>query len=85
MFHDFRWIDWNIEKVEKHGCTVQEAQQIVNRPARGFPRRSGEKYKVQGRGRGGRWVQVVYLIDPDGVIFVIHAMLLTSRRRRKRR
>lgn len=85
MFHDFRWIDWNIDKVEKHGCTTHEAQQAVNRPARGFPRRAGEKYKVQGRGQGGRWVQVVYLIDPDGVIFVIHAMPLTTRRRRRRR
>jgi hypothetical protein len=37
---------------------------------------------VHGRGQGDRWVQVVYLIDPDGTIFVIHAMPLTTRRRR---
>jgi hypothetical protein len=35
-----------------------------------------------GSGQGDRWVQVVYLIDDDGTIFVIHAMPLTSRRRR---
>jgi hypothetical protein len=82
VLHEFRWIEWNIEKVEKHGCTPREAEQVVNCPARGFPHRSGEKYQVHGRGNGGRWVQVVYLIDPDGAIFVIHAMPLTSRRRR---
>jgi hypothetical protein len=82
MVHDFRWIQWNTEKVEKHGCTRQEAEQVVNHPARGFPRRVGEKYQVHGRARGDRWVQVVYLIDPNGTIFVIHAMPLTSRRRR---
>jgi hypothetical protein len=24
VLHDFRWIEWNIEKVEKHGCSVEE-------------------------------------------------------------
>jgi len=68
--------------VEKHGVTPREAEHVVNRPARGFPQRDGLKRLVQGRGQGDRWVQVVYLIDPDGTIFVIHAMPLTSRRRR---
>lgn len=82
MLYDFRWIQWNVEKVEKHGCTIREAEEVINHPTRGFPSRSGEKYQVNGRGQGGRWVQVVYLIGPDGTIFVIHAMPLTSRRRR---
>jgi hypothetical protein len=55
---------------------------VVNHPARGFPERDGEKRLVQGRGQGNRWVQVVDLIDPDGTIFVIHAMPLSGRRRR---
>jgi hypothetical protein len=58
MLHDFRWIDWNIDKVEKHGCTREEAQQVVNHPVRGFPRRSGEKYQVMAVARVGdgfRW------------------------------
>jgi hypothetical protein len=82
MRYAFRWIEWNIGKVEKHGCTPWEAEHVVNHPARGYPRRTGEKYTVHGRGQADRWVQVVYLIDPDGTIFVIHAMPLTSRRRR---
>jgi hypothetical protein len=36
----------------------------------------------QGRGKGNRMVQVAYILDPDGTIFVIHAMPLTTRRRR---
>lgn len=82
VLHDSRWIEWNIDKVEKHGCSLEEVQQLVNNPSRGFPRRAGEKYQVHGRGQGGRWVQVIYLIDPDSTIFVIHAMPLTTRRRR---
>jgi hypothetical protein len=85
MQHVFRWIAWNIDKTMKHGCDPAETERVVNNPARGYPRREGETYLVQGRGQGDRWVQVVYLIDPDGVIFVIHAMPLTSRRRRRRR
>jgi hypothetical protein len=69
----------------KHGCDPAEAERIVDNPARGYPWREGEKYLVQRRGQGNRWMQVAYLIDPDGVIFVIHAMPLTTRRRRRRR
>jgi hypothetical protein len=82
MGYDFRWIDWNVEKALKHGCTVAEVELVVNHPGRGFPERRGEKYHVQGRGIGDRFVQVVYLIDPEGTIFVIHAMPLIGRRRR---
>jgi hypothetical protein len=82
MRYDFRWIEWNIEKARKHGCDLAEVEAVVNQPVRGFPKREGRKYVAQGRGQGNRWVQVVYLIDPEGTIFVIHAMPLTSRRRR---
>ena len=52
-------------------------------PAAGFPRkRDREKWLVIGRGIGGRLVEIVYLLDDDGTAFVIHAMPLTTRRRR---
>jgi hypothetical protein len=82
MFHDFRWIEWNIEKIQRHGCTVGEVERVVNNPPRGYPQRRCRKYHVHGRGEGDRFVQVIYVIDPDGTFFVIHAMPLTSRRRR---
>jgi hypothetical protein len=37
---------------------------------------------VIGRGIGGRLIEVVYVLDEDGTAFVIHAMPLTTRRRR---
>jgi hypothetical protein len=80
---EFRWIQWNIDHVSNHGVTPAEAEQVVRRPLRGWPRKVGDKKRmVQGRGQGDRVVQVVYLIDPDKTIFVIHAMPLTLRRRR---
>jgi hypothetical protein len=82
MLHNFRWVEWNLDKMRKHGCTMAEVEHVVDHPSRGFPVRDGQKRRVQGRGQGDRFVQVVYLIDPDGTIFVIHAMPLTRRRRR---
>ena len=35
MLNDFRWIEWNVEKVQKHGCTVAEVECVVNHPPRG--------------------------------------------------
>jgi hypothetical protein len=39
---------------------------------------------VVGRGVGDRFLQVVYVVDPDERLFIIHAMPLTTRRRRSR-
>ncbi len=38
-----------------------------------------------GRGTGDRPVEVIYLLDDDGTAFVIHAMPLTTRRKRMRK
>ena len=79
----FRWIEWNIEKAAKHGVAVGEAERVVRSAVRPYPRRIGQgKWQVIGRGQGDRWVQVIYVVDPDDTLFVIHAMPLTSRRRR---
>ena len=40
---------------------------------------------VRGRGEGGRMIQVIYVLDPEGTIYIIHAMPLTTRGRRGRR
>ena len=80
---DFRWIRWNVEHVGEHGVTPAEAESVVRHPFPGWPRKIGDgKRMVQGRGQGGRFVQVAYVVDEDGTIFVIHAMPLTGRRRR---
>jgi hypothetical protein len=42
---------------------------------------------VEGRGQGDRVIEVVFVVDDDEdeAIYVIHAMPLTTRRRRGRR
>lgn len=78
----FRWIQWNTEKVERHGVTPSEAEAVVRNAGHGWPENVGDgKLLVQGRGQGGRFVQVVYVLDDDGTIFVIHAMPLARRKR----
>ena len=80
---DFRWNEWNLDHATKHGVAPAEAESIVRNRGRGWPRYQGNgKWLVQGRGRAKRFVQVIYVIDPDGTIFIIHAMPLTGRRRR---
>lgn len=81
---DFRWNEWNIDHATRHGCAIEEIESVVIRM---FPgRKTGdEKYMIEGRGQGNRMIRVVYLLDDDGVVFVIHAMPLTTRRRRSSR
>ena len=80
----FRWIDWNREHATKHGCSIEDIEFVVKRAARGFPRKSARKtWLVIGRGAGSQLMEVVYLLDDDGTAFVIHAMPLTTRRRRR--
>lgn len=82
---EFRWNSWNVEHATKHGCTISEIQSVVRNAGRGWPRRAGdEKFAVEGRGTGGRMVAVVYVLDDDETRYVIHAMPLTTRRRRRR-
>jgi len=80
----FRWNEWNLEHATKHGCTVAEIESLLQRRINGFPKKSGdEKFMVEGRGIGDRMIRVIYVRDADGTIFVIHAMPLTTRRRRR--
>src|SRR6185312_15080031 len=79
----FRWIEWNRWQATKHGCTIPEIESVVRNAGRGFPRkRDRKKWLVIGRGTGDRLIEVLYLLDDDGTAFVIHAMPLTTRRRR---
>jgi uncharacterized DUF497 family protein len=82
----FRWNDWNLEHATKHGVSVAEAESIVRRAGRPWPqRRGGNKWMVEGRGEGDRPVRVAYLIEHDDTLYIIHAMPLTRRRRRRSR
>lgn len=79
----FRWNPWNLEHAVKHGCSIPEIESVVRDAPHGFPRKlDRRKWHVVGRGIGGRVIEVIYLLDIDGTAFVIHAMPLTTRRRR---
>jgi hypothetical protein len=82
MHREFRWIEWNRDKVAKQGVSPAEAEQVVRSARRPYPRQNGkDKWLVVGRGHADRVVEVVYLVDPDDTLFIIHAMPLTTRRR----
>lgn len=87
MIHDFRWNDWNEEHIARHSVECDEAEYVVEHPGRVFPRFEGErKYRVWGQTKDGRYVQVIYVFSPPGVVYVIHARDLTdSEKRRFRR
>lgn len=83
---EFRWIKWNVEHVAKHGVDREEAETVVRGVRKPYPQQIGEdKLFVIGRGRGGRYLQVVYILDPDDTVFVIHARPLTAREKKRYR
>ena len=80
---DFFWEEWKHEIATKHGCTATEMESVIRHVGRGFPRKVGNgRLLVQGRGEGGRMIEVIYFLDEDGAAVVIHGMPLTTRRRR---
>ena len=46
---------------------------------------AGRKLLVMGRGQEGRFIQVVYVLDPDDRVFVIHARPLTDKEKHRYR
>ena len=81
---DFRWNEWNIEHLAKHGVDPCEAEQVVGNARPPFPLYRGDgKWLVWGRGRGGRLLQVAFVIDEDDSVYVIHARALTDREKRR--
>lgn len=81
---DFRWNDWNVEHIARHGVLPEEAEAAVETAKRPFPRRiEDDKWLVWGRGYGHRFLQVVFVLDEDVTVFVIHARPLTDREKRR--
>jgi uncharacterized DUF497 family protein len=81
---EFRWNDWNLEHVRRHGVSPDEAELVVQTARRPFPRRAADgRFLVWGRGVGGRLVQVVFLVDPDYSVYIIHARPLSEREKRR--
>jgi uncharacterized DUF497 family protein len=82
----FRWIDWNRDHIAEHGIEPKEAEMVVRNARPPFPEViEDDKWIIKGRGIGGRFLQVIYLLDADDTIFVIHARPLTEREKRQLR
>jgi uncharacterized DUF497 family protein len=82
----FRWIDWNRDHIGQHGVEPIEAEMVVRNAKPPFPDQIGDdKMYVAGRGFGGRFVQVIYILDPDDTVFVIHARPLNDREKKRLR
>ena len=83
MRYDFRWNDANVEHIDRHNITPTEAEYVVNHPFRGYPRAmEDDKYLAKGQTAQGHYIQVIYLFDPPGVVYVIHARAMTVNERR---
>ena len=82
----FRWNDWNVEHIDRHGVTSDEAELVVRHAKSPYPRyREDDKWLVWGRGHGGRLLQVIFVIDDEGSIFVIHARPHTDKEKKRYR
>jgi len=83
---EFRWNEWNLEHIAKHGVSWEEAEMVV-RGARGsFPRKiEDDKWLAWGRGQGGRFLQVIFVVDPEETLYVIHARPLNEQEKRRLR
>ncbi len=82
MAREFRWNDWNLDHATRHGVSVDEAENLVRRgPARHV---GDNKYLVRGRGAGGRFIQVIYVAEPE-CFYILHARAMTEREKRQLR
>ncbi len=80
---DFRWNQWNVEHIAEHDVEPDEAERVVCNAQRPYPRKSeDDKWLVWD---GGRWLQIVFVLDDDDAVFVIHARPLTDNEKRRLR
>jgi uncharacterized protein len=84
--YEFRWNAWNVEHIAKHGAVPAQAEYVVNHPFRGYPLRGEEqKYLARGQDRNGVYMQAIYIFDPPGVVYVIHARPLNDAEKKRLR
>jgi len=82
----FRWNEWNIDHIAEHGVSPEEAEAVVANARRPYPEaREDDKWRAVGRGYGGRWLQVIFIFDPEDTVYVTHARPLTDREKKRER
>ena len=84
--YEFRWNDWNIEHIAQHGVMPDEAEEVIRAMRPPFPQYVGDgKWLVLGQTASGRYLQVIFIISPEDMFYVIHAMPLSERGKRRLR
>jgi uncharacterized DUF497 family protein len=75
-----------VDHIAEHGVSPEEAESVVENARRPYPeaRADGKRFVI-GRGDGGRWLQVIYIFDPEDVAYVIHARPLRDHEKRRAR
>ncbi len=82
----FRWNEWNLEHVPRHGVSPEMAEHVVLTARRPYPmRREEDKWLVWGEDPAGKRIQVVYVIPDPEEVYIIHARPLTPRENRRHR
>ena len=83
---EFRWNQWNVEHIAQHGVSPEQAEEVVRGATRPYPLYAkDDKWLVWGRTLGGDLLQVVFIIDEDDSVFVIHARPLTKNEKKRYR
>jgi len=75
-----------LEKCQLHGVSPQDAEFVVRSARKPYPRRiDDQKVLVWGKTENGEYFQVVFLIQENGILFVIHARPLTPKEKHRYR
>jgi uncharacterized protein len=83
---DFRWNEWNLQHIAKHGVSPEQAEIVVQEARSPFPRKiEDDKWLVWRASQGGRFLQVIFVLDEDETIYVIHARPMIDREKRRLR
>jgi uncharacterized DUF497 family protein len=83
---EFRWNEWNVEHLARHSVKPEEAEDVVLMAKQPYPlERPDDKWLVWGATSSGRALQVVFVLDDDDTIYVVHARDLTPREKRRHR
>ena len=82
MGRPYRWNEWNIEHLDRHGVSAAEAEYVIDHAKPPYPEYIGDgKWRVWGQTAAGRYVQVIFIIEDD-VYYVIHARGLSDSEKR---
>jgi uncharacterized DUF497 family protein len=80
----FRWNEWNIEYLHRHGIEAEDAEFVIRGSRPPYPESVGEgKRRVMGKTASGVYLQVIYVLDEDDTAYVLHARRLTENEKRR--